>query len=280
MKVGVAGAGTMGAGIAQAFAQSGKYDVFLCDVDRSLADNGKRKIETELLNKVKKGKLSCDDATKILARIETGTISICRDCDLIVEAVVEELPAKVKLFQELEEICKSDCIFTTNTSSLSITEIGREVTRPVVGMHFFNPAPVMSLVEIIAGLNTPDEILWRVHHVADEIGKVPIRVEESPGFIVNRLIVPMMNEAIGLYAEGIASAEDIDHAMRLGAGNPMGPLELGDVIGWDIILAVMEILQTDTGDQKYRPHPYLRKIVRGKRLGKKTGRGIYEYTRF
>ena len=279
MKVGIIGAGTMGAGIAQAFAQTEGFTVALCDINNEFAANGKNKIAKGFEKRIAKGKMEQAEADAILGRITTGTKEICADCDLIIEAAIEYMEIKKQTFKELDEICKADAIFATNTSSLSITEIGAGLKRPMIGMHFFNPAPVMKLVEIIAGLHTPTEIVEKIKKISEDIGKVPVQVEEAPGFVVNRILIPMINEAVGIYAEGVASVEGIDAAMKLGANHPIGPLALGDLIGLDVCLAIMDVLYHETGDSKYRAHTLLRKMVRGKQLGQKTGKGFYDYTK-
>ena len=279
MKIGIIGAGTMGAGIAQAFAQTEGFTVVLCDINNEFAANGKNKIAKGFEKRIAKGKMEQAEADTILSRITTGTKEICADCDLVIEAAIENMEIKKQTFKELDEICKADAIFATNTSSLSITEIGAGLKRPMIGMHFFNPAPVMKLVEIIAGLHTPTEIVEKIKKISEDIGKVPVQVEEAPGFVVNRILVPMINEAVGIYAEGVASVEGIDAAMKLGANHPIGPLALGDLIGLDVCLAIMDVLYHETGDSKYRAHTLLRKMVRGKQLGQKTGKGFYDYTK-
>ncbi|WP_410208022.1 3-hydroxyacyl-CoA dehydrogenase NAD-binding domain-containing protein [Fusobacterium sp.] len=277
MKIGIIGAGTMGSGIAQAFAQKEGYTVALCDINEEFAANGKNKIAKGLGRMVTKGKMDQATVDAILAKITTGTKEICKDCDLIIEAAIENMEIKKQTFKELQAICKPEAMFATNTSSLSITEIGAGLDRPVIGMHFFNPAPVMKLVEVIAGLNTPAEMVEKIKKISEDIGKTPVQVEEAAGFVVNRILIPMINEGVGILADGVASAEGIDNAMKLGANHPMGPLALGDLIGLDVCLAIMDVLLSETGDPKYRAHPLLRKMVRGGKLGRKSGEGFFNY---
>jgi 3-hydroxybutyryl-CoA dehydrogenase len=279
MKICILGAGTMGSGIAQVFAQNG-HEVVLRDIKEEYVEKGYAFIDKNLSRLVKKEKISEDYKTEVLGRIIITTgLQAAADCDLVVEAAVENMKIKKEIFAELDQICHEKTVLATNTSSLSITEIAVSTNRPekVIGMHFFNPAPVMKLVEIIKGLATSEETFQLVKELTVSLKKEGVAVEEAPGFVVNRILVPMINEAVGILADGIASAEDIDKAMKLGANHPIGPLALGDLIGLDVCMAIMEILNNEYGDPKYRPHPLLRKMVRGNKLGRKTGEGFFNY---
>ncbi len=279
MIVGIIGAGTMGSGIAQAFAMTDGYEVRLCDIKEEFAENGKAKVLKNLNFLVSKEKITQEKADEISGKIKTGLKDICTDCDLVIEVCPERMDIKKATFEELQSIVKPECIFATNTSSLSITEMGNGLDRPLVGMHFFNPADRMKLIEVIAGANTPADLVAKIKEISVEIGKTPVEVNEAAGFVVNRILIPMINEAINVYAAGVASVEDIDTAMKLGANHPMGPLALGDYVGLDIVLAIMEVIYNETGDSKYAPSPLLRKMVRAGKLGKKTGVGFYDYSK-
>ena len=274
--VGVIGAGTMGQGIANAFATAG-YNVTVCDIKIEWAQNGINKIGAKLDKLVSREKMTAEKAEGIKANLTAGEYKDLADCDLIVEAVLEKMEIKKDLFKTLDEICKEDCIFGTNTSSLSVTEIANGIKHNVIGMHFFNPADRMKLVEVISGENTPVETKEAIIEYSKSLGKTPVEVAEGPGFVVNRILIPMINEACFIYQEGLASVEDIDTAMKLGANHPMGPLALGDLIGLDIVLDVMEVLYTETGDPKYRPCTLLKKMVRAGKLVQKTKQGFYSY---
>ena len=278
--VAVIGAGTMGAGIAQTCSQAG-FAVAMHDLESRFVDAGFARIREPLMKRVERGKMTKDEVERIVAGIHgtTDLRAAVRGAQVVIEVIVEKIDAKKALFRELDALCPPETVFTSNTSSLSITEMAGATHRPdrIVGIHFFNPAPVMKLVEIVRGSETSDATAAFVKAFAVKLGKEPVEVRESPGFVVNRLLVPMMNEAFNLLMEGVATAEDIDRAMKLGTNMPMGPLELADYTGLDIGLDVMEVLHRETGDPKFRPSPLLRKYVRAGRLGRKTGRGVYEY---
>ena len=278
-KIGVLGTGTMGAGIIQVCAQKG-YEVVMRARHESSIEKGLATVKKNLDKMVAKGKIEQAEADEIFGRVHGSTdINIIADADLVIEAATEDMEAKKALFAQLNEICKPDTIIATNTSSLSITEIAVASGRPdkVIGMHFFNPVPAMKLVEIICGLTTSEETKATILELTNILGKTPVEVAEAPGFVVNRILVPMINEGIGIYADGIASVEGIDTAMKLGANHPMGPLELGDLIGLDVCLAIMDVLYKEFGDPKYRAHTLLRKMVRAGKLGRKSGEGFYNY---
>lgn len=280
-KIMVVGAGAMGLGIAQVMAGSGKK-VIVRDLNDTILENAKNRLTADQSKLVSKGKKSQSDMDALMGNISFSTeISDAADCDLVIEAAIEVLDIKKQLFADLDKVCKPETILASNTSSTSITAIGAATKRPdrVVGMHFFNPATIMKLVEVIRGIATSDETFKAVYDLSVSVGKTAIEVAEAPAFAVNRILVPMINEAIGVLESGTASAADIDIGMKLGANHPMGPLALCDLIGLDVILAIMETIMFETGDQKYRPAPLLRKMVRAGMLGQKSGKGFFEYNK-
>lgn len=277
--VGVCGSGTMGSGIAQVCSQAG-YAVVLYDISNDALSRGINIIKKSLSRIVSKGKMTQEEADAIVGRIKITTdIEDMKDADIVIEAVFEDINIKKDLFSKLDAITNKDIVLASNTSSLSITEISKSTSRPekVVGMHFFNPVPVLPLVEIVKGLLTSDETVDFAYDFAKKIGKTPIKTKDQPGFIVNRILVPYMNEAAWAYMEGVGSVEEIDEAMKLGANMPIGPLALIDLVGVDVTLAVLEVLYREFGDPKFRPAPILRQFVRAGRLGRKTGWGFYKY---
>lgn len=281
MKLAIIGNGIMACGISQVFAQNG-HTVIIKGRDENKLDNAVSGIEKGLSKLVSKEKITEDTKNETMKLISTTTdFKDVVDADLIIEAITEDMKVKHETFKVLDEICSENTIFATNTSSLSITEIASILKNPsrLIGLHFFNPVPVMKLVEIVCGQLTDDKITTEVTNLMSKIGKIPVKVEEAPGFVVNRILIPLINEGIGILAEGVASAQDIDNAMKLGANHPMGPLALGDLIGLDVCLAVMEVLLYETGDGKYRPHPLLRKKVRAGQLGRKSGIGFFDYSK-
>lgn len=278
MKIAVVGSGTMGLGIAQTIAQAKEgYEVVVCVISGKGFDAKREKLARPLKRQLAKGKITQERFDEIMGKISFTDINGAKDCDVLIESAIEDMATKISLFKQLDEICPNKVLFASNTSSLSITEISAALGRPIIGMHFFNPAAVMKLVEVIPGMTTTDDMIIAVETIAEEIGKVPVRVIEGPGFVVNRLLIPMINDAIGIYEEGLATVEGIDTAMKLGANHPMGPLALGDLVGLDVCYAIMDVLYRETLDTKYRPARLLKKMVRAKHLGQKTGRGFYEY---
>jgi 3-hydroxybutyryl-CoA dehydrogenase len=280
-KIAVIGAGTMGNGIAQVFAAHGN-DVTLVDVQQGALDKGMKAIEGSLARVVKKGTLTEGDAAATLKRIKAATdIAAVKDAQLVVEAASENPAVKFKIFESLDQLCAPGTILATNTSSISITEIAAKTKRPelVIGMHFMNPVPVMTLVEIIRGQRTSDATTKQVMEWSSALGKTPVEVNDYPGFVANRILMPMINEAVYCVMEGVATPEAVDTVMKLGMAHPMGPLALADLIGLDVCLAILEVLHTGLGDPKYRPCPLLRRMVAAGQLGRKTGQGFYSYAK-
>lgn len=279
MKVFVIGAGTMGSGIVQVFAEAG-CQVIMRDIKDEFILRGLKSIEKNLNKSFEKGKITEERKNEILGNVTITTdMDMVKDADLVVEAAVENMELKKKIFAELDKLCKPECILATNTSSLSITDVASATMRPdkVIGMHFFNPVPVMKLIEVIKGIATSEDTKEKIIDTAKILGKEPVEVNEAPGFVVNRILIPMINEAIGILAEGVATAEEIDLAMKLGANHPIGPLALSDLVGNDVVLYIMNVLYTEFSDSKYRPHPLLKKMVRAGYLGRKTGKGFFSY---
>jgi 3-hydroxybutyryl-CoA dehydrogenase len=279
MKVFLAGCGTMGAGIAQTFAVSG-HEVVMFDRTMEFVDHGYAMIEKQLRRQEERGRMTAEEVNAALSRLSRSVdLNDASDASLVLEAIFEDMSAKRELFEALDAICAPDCLFGSNTSSLSITEMasGLQHEEQFLGIHFFNPAPVMKLVEIIRGDATSEETMGVALDLVRSIGKEPVICRESPGFIVNRILIPMINEAVELLDRGVASREDIDQAMKLGANHPMGPLELADFVGIDIVLAIMDVLYSETGDPKYRPSLMLKRLVRAGKLGRKSGEGFYQY---
>ncbi len=279
MKICIIGSGTMGNGIVQTFAVAG-HEVIIKEIKEDAIERAMKSIDKSLTKLAEKGKISKDEKSEIISRIKSTThYEEMKDSDIVIEAITENSEIKKAVFKELDQICEQKTILATNTSSLSITDIALATSRPdrVIGMHFFNPVPVMKLVEVIKGQLTSDQTFETIYNLTKDIGKEPVSIDEAPGFIVNRILIPMINEAVGIFSEKVASKEDIDKSMMLGANQPIGPLALADLIGIDVCLAIMETLYKEFSDSKYRPHPLLRKMARANLLGRKTSKGFYDY---
>lgn len=278
MKVAIFGAGTMGSGIAQVFAANGHTAMMYASSVPS-AQKHKDKLAASLNKKVARGKMTQEAADDLMSRVVVAEFDAAADADLVIECVAENMSVKKELLGRLDAICKESAIFASNTSSLSITEMGAGLKHTMVGMHFFNPVPAMKLVEVIAGANTPKDLVDYICNLSKEIGKTPVVVSEAPGFVVNKILIPYCNEGVCVLQEGVASAEDIDIAMQLGCNHPMGPLHLGDLIGWDVVLNIMDVLFNETHDSKYRANVLIRKMVRAGKLGIKSGEGFFNYNK-